>query len=69
MMAGQKNERMILKMKTIITVNGKKVSRKMAEEKFGKETVARRIKEAKEVFMEDPLVLSEWMDGMNIKFQ
>ncbi len=56
-------------MKTIITVNGKKVSRKMAEEKFGKETVARRIKEAKEVFMEDPLVLSEWMDGMNIKFQ
>ncbi len=56
-------------MKTIMTVNGKKISKKAAEERFGKETVTRRIREAREIFMEDPMILAEWMDGMTIKFQ
>lgn len=56
-------------MKLEIRINGKKVSKKKAEELIGKEKLARRIEEAKETFMEDPFILNQWMDGMTITFK
>lgn len=55
-------------MKTIIKVNGKKISRKSACERFGSDKMKRRIKEAEDAFRADPHELSEWMDGMTITF-
>lgn len=50
-------------MRTIIELNGKKISKKAASEKFGKEEMDRMICEAKEAFAEDPLEeTSWWMD-------
>jgi len=48
-------------------LNNKKVSRKALEEKFGKEKIAQRIKEAKETWSEDPLTEVSWADGMRIE--
>ena len=56
-------------MKTIIKLNGKKISKKKAAELFGKEKVENRIKEAKESFMNDPYEINSWMDGMEIEFK
>ena len=56
-------------MRTIITINGKRISMKKAEEQYGKERMKRRIEEAKETFREDPYVEISWMDGMNIEFK
>lgn len=56
-------------MKTIIKLNGKKISKKKAIELFGKERVEMRIKEAKESFMNDQYELNSWMDGMSIEFK
>lgn len=53
-------------MKTTIKVNGKKISKKAAIEKFGKERVEARIKESIEAHYEDPMELCTWMDGMEI---
>lgn len=53
-------------MKTTIKVNGKRISKKAAEERYGKERIAQRIAEAKQAFIEDPYELSSWMDGMEI---
>lgn len=39
-------------MRTIIELNGKKMSKKAASEKFGKEEMDRMIREAKEAFAE-----------------
>jgi hypothetical protein len=55
-------------MKTTIKVNGKKISKKAAIEKYGKELIERRIKDAKEGFMNDPYEIQSWMDGMEISF-
>lgn len=59
----------MIEMKTTIKVNGKKISKKAAIEKFGKERVESRIKEAKESFFKDPYELNTWMDGMEITFK
>ena len=48
-------------MKTIIKLNGKKISKKKAVELFGKEKVENRIKEAKESFMNDPYEINSWI--------
>lgn len=53
-------------MKVTIKVNGKRISKKAAEEKYGKERIAQRIKDAKDAYIEDPLELNTWMDGMEI---
>lgn len=53
-------------MKVTIKVNGKRISKKAAEEKYGKEKIAQRIQDAKESYFEDPLELNTWMDGMEI---
>ena len=39
-----------IKMRTIITLDGKKINKNAACEMFGKEDMDKRIKEAKEVF-------------------
>ena len=62
-------ERMVENMKTIIKLNGKKISKKKAVELFGKEKVENRIKEAKESFMNDPYEINSQMDGMEIEFK
>ena len=48
--------------------NGKKISRKEAEQCLGKDRLEKRIAEAKETYAEDPLTEISWMDGMKIKF-
>lgn len=52
----------------IIKMNGKKISKKKAEEMIGKERLQQRIEEAKQAFREDPLEEISWMDGMEIEF-
>lgn len=50
-----------------IYLNGKKISKKAAVEMYGKERIEKRISEAIEGHLEDPLELQSWMDGMEIK--
>ncbi|MGF0020604.1 hypothetical protein [Acidaminococcus fermentans] len=50
-------------MRTIITLDGKKISKKAACEQFGKEDMERKIKEAKQIFREDPWVENSWWMG------
>lgn len=50
-------------MRTIIELNGKKISKKAASEKFGKEEMDRMIREAKEALAEDPLEETSWWVG------
>ena len=50
-------------MRTIIELNGKKISKKAASEKFGKEELERMIQEAKEAFAEAPLEETSWGMG------
>lgn len=50
-------------MRTVITLDGKKISKKAAVEKFGKEKMDDRLKEAKEAFMEDPNEEISWWTG------
>ena len=47
-------------MKTIITLNGKKITRKKAEELFGAQRLKEYIEEATEGFREDPLEEQSW---------
>ena len=44
-------------------LNGKKISKKAASEKFGKEELERMIQEAKEAFATDPLEETSWWMG------
>jgi len=53
-------------MKVTIKVNGKRISQKKAKETYGEERMKRRIAEAKEEYMKDPMTLNTWMDGMEI---
>ena len=50
-------------MRTVITLDGKKISKKAACEQFGREDMERKIKEAKKTFMEDPWVENSWWMG------
>lgn len=56
-------------MKTRFYLKGKKISKKKAIELIGKERLEARIKDAYETFMEDPYIVHEWMDGMEIRFE
>ena len=46
-----------------MTLDGKKKKKKAACEMFGKEDMDKRIREAKEVFFEDPNEESSWWMG------
>lgn len=50
-------------MKTSIYLNGKKVTKKLAAEKLGKDTLDRYIKEAAQGFREDPYEQQSWYTG------
>ena len=54
-------------MRVEIRVNGKKISRKKANEEYGKERMDKRVIEAHKSHLEDPLELCSWMDGMSIR--
>jgi hypothetical protein len=59
-------------MRTIITLDGKKISKKDACEQFGKEEMERKIKEAKQIFREDSWAENSWWMGtgmLNISFR
>lgn len=59
-------------MRTIITLDGKKISKKAACEMFGKEELESRLKEAKAAFFEDPDEECSWWMGkgmLNIEFR
>lgn len=59
-------------MRTIITLDGKKISKKTACEQFGKEDMEKRIKEAKQSFMTEPEEEISWWMGkgmLNISFR
>jgi len=51
------------KMRTIIELDGRKISKKAASEKFRKEEMDRMIREAKKAFAEDPLEETSWWMG------
>ena len=53
-------------MRTIITLDGKKINKNAACEMFGKEDMDKRIKEAKEVFFEDPNEECSWWMGIGM---
>lgn len=50
-------------MKTKFYINGKKTTRKAVKERIGEERLKRLIKEAKEVYMEDPLTQNDFFLG------
>lgn len=53
-------------MKAIIKINGKKISKKQAAEIYGADRIENRIADAIEEFINDPLTLCTWADGMEI---
>ena len=53
-------------MTVTIKMNGKRISKKAAAEKIGKERLEARIKEAIADHYEDPYQQETWMDGMEI---
>lgn len=57
-------------MKTVIKMNGKKISQKKAKELIGSERLEKRIKEVKDEVKSgeyDPYEVPHWMDGMSIE--
>ncbi len=50
-------------MKTVLFLNGKKISKKNLVERFGKERVDKWIELSKETFMEDTLIANDWWIG------
>ena len=50
-------------MRTIITLDGKKISKKTACEMFGKEDMDKRIRDARAAFSEDSDEESSWWMG------
>lgn len=56
-------------MKPRFYYKGKKISKKKAIELIGKERLEVRIKDAIATFIEDPFIVNEWMDGMEIRFE
>ena len=53
-------------MKTKLYLNNKKVSKKAMTDKFGKEAIDKKIKEAKETFMIEPNIENSWWMGSGI---
>lgn len=56
-------------MKTKYYLKGKKITKKAAIEFLGDEQFNARLIEAKQTFMEDPLVEISWTDGFMIEFE
>lgn len=50
-------------MKTKFYFNGKKITRKAIQEQIGAERMDRILREAKETFMEDPLIQNDFFIG------
>lgn len=50
-------------MKTKFCLNGKKTTRKAVKELVGEERLSRMLKEAKETFLEDPLIQNDFFLG------
>lgn len=50
-------------MKTKFYLNGKKTTRKAIQERLGAGRLARMLKEAKETFMDDPLIQNDFFIG------
>lgn len=48
-------------------VNGKEITEKEADKRFGEERMNERLEEAMQSYFEDPLELNTWMDGLEIK--
>ncbi len=58
-------------MKTTFYLDGKKTTRKAVKELVGEERLKRMLKEAKETFLEDPMVQNDFFIGsgmLTIKF-
>ena len=53
-------------MKTTYYLDGKKTTRKAVKEMIGEERLNRMLKEAKETFMEDPLVENDFFLGRQV---
>ena len=47
-------------------LDGKRISRKRAEELVGKERLAEMVKEAKETMKEDPYIENDWWIGVGL---
>ena len=50
-------------MKTTFYLNGKKTTRKAVKELIGEERLKRILEEAKETFLEDPLIQNDFFIG------
>ena len=48
-------------------VNGKEITEKEADERFGHERMNERLEDAMQSFFEDPMTLNTWMDGLEIR--
>ena len=53
-------------MKTTFYLDGKKTTKKVVREMLGEERLNRMLKEAKETFMEDPLVENDFFLGRQV---
>lgn len=58
-------EKGAIDMTTKFYINGKKVTRKAIKDEFGEERMERILKEAKEVFLEDPETQNDFLLGAN----
>lgn len=50
-------------MRTKFYLNGKKITKKALQERIGEERLKRLVQEAKETFMEDPLIQNDFYLG------
>lgn len=50
-------------MRTKFYLNGKKITKKALQERIGEERLKRLIQEAKETFLEDPLIQNDFFLG------
>lgn len=48
-------------------VNGKEITEKEADQRFGEERMNERLEDAMESYFEDPMTLNTWMDGLEIR--
>ncbi len=53
-------------MKTKFYINGKKTTRKAIKEQLGADRLAQILKEAKKIFMTDPLIQNDFFIGSKI---
>lgn len=50
-------------MRTKFYLNGKKITKKILQERIGEEQLKRLVQEAKETFLEDPLIQNDFSLG------